>query len=84
MHRLLEEAYEEASLSERSRCELYQKFQNSEFHVKDKERCGWKQNLHIPLRVNQQAIPHRLKSLEIIQNQVNWVPCELRPRNVEN
>ena len=36
-HRLLEETYGEAALSERSCRELFQKFKNGEFDIEDKE-----------------------------------------------
>jgi len=39
-HRLLVEAYDDAATSERSCHEWLQKFKNSEFDVKDKERSG--------------------------------------------
>ena len=39
-HRLLVETYGEASLSERSCREWFQKFKNGEFYIEDKERSG--------------------------------------------
>lgn len=39
--------------------------------------------LALTLQVTQQAISHRLKSLGMIQKQGNWVPYELKPRDVE-
>jgi len=33
--------------------------------------------------VTQQTISYRLKSLGMIQKQGNWIPYELKPRNVE-
>ena len=39
-HRLLVETYGEAALNERSCREWFQKFKNSEFDIKDKERSG--------------------------------------------
>ena len=39
-HRLLVETYGEAALSERSCRELFQKFENTEFDIEDKERSG--------------------------------------------
>ena len=35
------------------------------------------------LGVTQQAISKRLKAMGMIQKQGNWVPYELKPRNVE-
>jgi len=37
----------------------------------------------LTLGVTQQTISSRLKSLGMIQKQRNWVPYELKPRNVE-
>ena len=39
--------------------------------------------LALTLGVTQQAISHCLKLLGMIQKQGNWVPYELKPRNVE-
>ena len=46
----------------------------------DEDSC---QTLALTLGVTQPAISHRLKSLGMIQKQGNWVPYELKPRNVE-
>ena len=35
------------------------------------------------LGVTQQAISKRLKAMEMIQKQGNWVPYELKPRDVK-
>ena len=43
-HRLLVEAYGDAALSERSCREWFQKFENGEFEVEDKERSGRPKN----------------------------------------
>ncbi|GBP89126.1 Mariner Mos1 transposase [Eumeta japonica] len=37
----------------------------------------------LTLEVTQQAVSHRLKSLGMIHKQGNWVPYELKSRNVE-
>jgi len=39
--------------------------------------------LALRLGVTQQTISYRLKSLGMIQKQGNWVPYELKPRNIE-
>ena len=39
-HRLLVETYDEAALNERSCREWFQKFENGEFDIEDKERSG--------------------------------------------
>jgi len=35
------------------------------------------------LGVTQQVVPVRLRAMGMIQKQGNWVPCELKPRNVK-
>jgi len=45
-HRLLVETYGDAAISERSCHEWLQKFKNSEFDVKDKERSGRPKGLY--------------------------------------
>jgi len=49
----------------------------------DEDSCQMQKELAFILRVTQQAISYRLKSLGMIQKQGNWVPYELKPRNVE-
>lgn len=39
--------------------------------------------LALTLEVTQQAVSHRLKSLEMINKQGNWVPYKLKPRDIE-
>lgn len=39
--------------------------------------------LALTLEVTQQAVSHRLKSLGMIHKQGNWVPYELKPRDIE-
>ena len=75
---MLIEAYGEAALSERSCRERFQKFKNGEFDIEDKDRSGrpkvyedaeLEELLARTLRVTQEAISHRLKSLRMIQKQ---------------
>ena len=49
----------------------------------DEDSCQTQEALALTLGVTQPAISHRLKSLGMIQKQGNWVPYELKPRNVE-
>jgi len=49
----------------------------------DEDSCQTQKELAFTLGVTQQTISHRLKSLGMIQKQGNWVPYELKPRNVE-
>lgn len=47
------------------------------------DSCQTQEELAYTLGVTQQAISHRLKSLGMIQKQGNWVPHELKPRDIE-
>jgi len=47
----------------------------------DEDSCQTQKEL--TLGVTQQTILYRLKSLGMIQKQGNWIPYELKPRNVE-
>jgi len=49
----------------------------------DEDSCQTQKKLALTLGVTQQTISYRLKSLGMIQKQGNWVPYELKPRNVE-
>jgi len=49
----------------------------------DEDSCQTQKELALTLGVTQQTISYRLKSLGMIQKQGNWVPYELKPRNVE-
>ncbi|GBP55469.1 Mariner Mos1 transposase [Eumeta japonica] len=98
-HRLLVEAYNEAALSERTCREWFQKFKIGDFDVEHKDRSGrpkiyedaeleedssqTQKELALTLEVTQQAVSHRLKSLGIIHKRGDWVPYELKQRDVE-
>ncbi|GFY29007.1 mariner Mos1 transposase [Trichonephila clavipes] len=49
----------------------------------DQNSCQTQQELAGSLGVTQQAISKRLKVMGMIQKQENWVPYELKPRDVE-
>ncbi|EFN81552.1 Histone-lysine N-methyltransferase SETMAR, partial [Harpegnathos saltator] len=49
----------------------------------EEDSCQTQEELALTLEVTQQAISHRLKSLGMIKKQGNWVPYELKPRDVE-
>ncbi|KAG5320099.1 MOS1T transposase, partial [Pseudoatta argentina] len=49
----------------------------------DQDSCQNQEELARSLGVTQQAISKRLKVMGMIQKQENWVPYELKPRNVE-
>ena len=47
------------------------------------DSCQTQEELAEPLGLTQQDIFKRLKAMGIIQKQGNWVPYELKPRDVE-
>ena len=49
----------------------------------DENLCQTQKELALTLGVTQQTISYRLKSLGMIQKQGNWIPYELKSRNVE-
>jgi len=49
----------------------------------DEDSYQTQKELVLTLAVTQQTISYRLKSLRMIQKQGNWIPYELKPRNVE-
>ncbi|GFT04295.1 mariner Mos1 transposase [Trichonephila clavipes] len=49
----------------------------------DQDSCQTQQELAGSLGVTQHAISNRLKVMGMIQKQGNWVPYELKPRDVE-
>ena len=50
----------------------------------DENSCQTQKEIALTLGVTQQIISYCLKSLGMIQKQENWVPYELKPRNVEH
>ena len=51
--------------------------------LSDQDSFQMQKELALTLGVTKQAISHRLKSLGMIQKQVNWIPYELTPRNIK-
>jgi len=49
----------------------------------EQDSCQNQEELARSLELTQQAISKRLKAMGMIQKQGNWVPYELKPRNVE-
>ena len=47
------------------------------------DSCQTQEELAELLGVTYQAISERLKAMWMIQKQVNWVPYELKPRDIE-
>lgn len=60
------------------------KFEDAELEaLLDEDPCQTQQELADSLGVDQATISRRLKALGMIQKQGNWVPYELKPRDVE-
>ena len=59
-------------------------FEDSELEaLLEQDSCQNQEELARSLGVTQQAISKRLKAMGVIQKQGNWVPYELKPRDVE-
>ncbi|EGI66625.1 Mariner Mos1 transposase, partial [Acromyrmex echinatior] len=98
-HRMLSNTYGETAISERTCREWFQRFKNGDFDVEDRHSGGREKVFEDAeletlldqdscqnqkeLGVTQQAISKRLKVMGMIQKQGNWVPYELKPRDVE-
>ena len=58
-------------------------FEVAELEAFEQDSCQNQEELARSLGVTQQAISKRLKAMGMIQKQGNWVPYELKPRDVE-
>ena len=59
-------------------------FEDAELEVLlEQDSCQNQEELARSLGVTQQAISKRLKAMGMVQKQGNWVPYELKPRDVE-
>ena len=59
-------------------------FEDSELEaLLAEDSCQTQEQLAYSLRVTQQAISKHLKTIGMIQKPRNWVPYELKPRDVE-
>jgi len=60
------------------------RFSNAELEaLLEQDSCQNQEKLARSLGMTQQAISKRLKAMGMIQKQGNWVPYELKPRDVE-
>ena len=60
------------------------KFEDAELEaLLDEDPCQTQEELTLSLEVTQQTISLRLKAMGMIQKQGNWVPYELKPRDIE-
>ena len=79
---LVEERAESGFNASRRRREKV--FEDAELEaLLDEDSCQTQQDLAGSLGVMQQVISKCLKDMGMIQKQGNWVPYELKPRNVE-
>jgi len=61
-----------------------QKFEDEELEaLLDEDPCQTQKELELSLGVTQQAISKCLQATRNIQKQGNWVPYQLKPRDVE-
>ena len=59
-------------------------FEDSELEaLLAEDLCQMQKKLAESLGVTQQVISKRLKAMGMIQKHGNWVPCELKPRDIE-
>lgn len=60
------------------------KFEDTELEaLLDEDPCQRQEELAETLGVDQSTVSRRLKQLGMIQKQGNWVPYELKPRDIE-
>ena len=94
-HHILVEVYGEHALAERTCQKWFARFKSGDFGLEDEECpgqpkkledencCPTQEDLAESLGVTQAAISKCLKAAGYIQKQGNWVPHELKPRDVE-
>ena len=71
-------------MEDEERLEQPKKFEDEELEASlDEDYCQTQKELAEPLGVTQTAISNRLNAAGYIQKQGNWVPHELKPRDVE-
>jgi len=58
-------------------------YEDAELETLLDDSCQTQKELALTLGMTQQTISYRLKSLRMIQKQGNWIPYELKPRNIE-
>ncbi|UYV75341.1 hypothetical protein LAZ67_12003584 [Cordylochernes scorpioides] len=71
--------YDDHALVDRMCQKWFARFKSSNFDLEDEERP----RALLKFEVTQPAILLRLKEIGMIRGVGNWVPCELKPRDVE-
>lgn len=75
---------EDFDLEDKERPGQPKKFEDKEMEaLLDEDQCQTLKELAETLNVTEMAVSKRLKSMGIIQKQENWVPYELKPRDIE-
>jgi len=72
------------SVEDKPRFGQPKKFEDKELEaLLEEDQSQMQEELAESLRVTQQAVSVRLRAMGMIQKQGNWVPYELKPRDVE-
>jgi len=90
-YRMLVEVYGDTAPTDKSCRKWFRRFKDGDFSVEDKElealleedQNQMQEELAGSLGVTQQAVSEQLRVIEMIQKQRNWVPYELKPKDVE-
>ena len=71
-------------LEDQERAGCTKKFEDAELEaLLDEDLCQMQEELVLLLELTQQNISLRLKVMGMIQKQENWIPYELKPRDIE-
>ena len=72
------------SVEDKPRSGQSKKFEDKELEaLLEEDQSQTQEEFAESLGVTQQVVPVRLRTMGIIQKQGNWVPYELKPRDVE-
>ena len=72
------------SVEDKPRSEQPKKFEDKELEaLLEEDQSQTQEELAESLGVTQQAVSVRLRAMGMIQKQGNWVPYELKPRDIE-
>ena len=84
-HRILVETIDNHVLSGTTCRDWIRRFENNNFDVEDKESSGAPKKFKLAesLGVDHMTVSKRMQTLGMIEKQVNLMPHELKPRDVE-